>query len=308
MIRAFAPATVANIAAGFDIFGLAIHHIGDVAQVQYNDENRVRIVKITGDNGKLPTDPAQNTAAVAVQKLLDFLGRDVGIDIVLEKKMPLNSGLGSSAASAVAAVVAANALLGNVLTKKDLLPFAMEGERVACGAAIADNAAACLLGGIVLVQSYAPLCVVNLAVPPQLWVAVAHPHISIKTADARAVLPTQLPMATAVAQWGQAAGFVAALYQNNYDLLAASLHDFVAEPHRSALIPQFAAVQRAALAQGALGCSISGAGPSVFALCKGEPTAIMAGNAMQNIFIDNNMPCDLHISAVNQAGAVILDK
>ena len=305
-IRAFAPATVANVACGFDIFGFAIGQLGDEVEVRFNDQNKVNILQITGDDGKLPLEASQNTAGVAVLKMLEFMQIEAGIDLIIHKKMPLNSGLGSSAASAVAAAVACNELLGNKLAKRELLPFAMEGERVACGAAIADNAAACLLGGLVLVQSYDPLCVVSLPVPAQLWAAVAHPHISLKTSHARAALPAQISLKTAVAQWGQAAGFVAGVYQQNYALIAASLHDYVAEPHRAALIPHFYAVKNAAMAQGALGCSISGAGPSVFALCEGEQTAILAANAMQNAFIQNGTACTAYYSKLNENGAEIL--
>ena len=227
----------------------------------------VTVASITGDGGKLPRDPKKNTAAVAVGGFMAKIGFPFGVEIALEKRMPLSSGLGSSAASAVAAVFGANLLAGSPLSTRELLPFTMEAERAACGSAHADNVAPSLLGGFVLIRSYEPLDVVQLPVPAGLSCAVAHPHAELRTEDARRILKKEIRLADAIRQWGNLAALVAALYNGDLQLLGRSLQDVVAEPARSLLIPGFAAVKSAAMAAGALGCSISGSGPSVFALC-----------------------------------------
>lgn len=302
-IAAFAPATVANVGAGFDILGFALHQPGDRVVARFNQVGTVRIVALTGDGGRLPREAALNTAGVAVIKLLEHLGISQGIDLEVHKQMPLGSGLGSSAASAVAAVVAVNALLGSPLKKLELLPFAMEGERIACGAAHADNAAPSLLGGFVLIRSYAPLDVVELHTPERLYAVVVHPHIEVKTQDARDILKKTLSLKDAIVQWGNIAGLVAGLMKSDYDLISRSLNDVIIEPVRAILIPGFAEVKAAALQAGALGCSISGSGPSVFALVTDTDTAERVASAMQAAFAAHQIASDRYISKINQEGA-----
>lgn len=302
-IAAFAPATVANVGAGFDILGFALHQPGDRVVARFNQVGTVRIVALTGDGGRLPRDAALNTAGIAVIKLLEHLGTSQGIDLEVHKQMPLGSGLGSSAASAVAAVVAVNALLGSPLKKLELLPFAMEGERIACGAAHADNAAPSLLGGFVLIRSYAPLDVVKLHTPERLYAVVVHPHIEVKTQDARDILKKTLSLKDAIVQWGNIAGLVAGLMKSDYDLISRSLNDVIIEPVRAILIPGFADVKAAALQAGALGCSISGSGPSVFALVTDADTAERVAAAMQAAFAVHQIASDRYISKINQEGA-----
>lgn len=300
---AFAPATVANVGAGFDILGFALDEPGDEVVARFNDCGMVRLTRITGDDGKLPMDAALNTAGIAVIKLLEHLGIEQGIDLEVRKKMPLGSGLGSSAASAVAAVVAANALLGSPLKKSELLPFALEGERVACGAAHADNAAPSLLGGFILIRSYAPLDVIELAAPAQLRAIVVHPHIEVKTKDAREILKKTLSLKDAIVQWGNIAGLVAGLMKSDYDLISRSLNDVIIEPVRSILIPGFNDVKTAAMRSGALGCSISGSGPSVFALTADMDDAARVAQAMQAAFAEHGIKSDKFISNINSNGA-----
>jgi len=187
-VKVFAPATVANLACGFDVLGLAIENLGDEVTVSENKSNQIIIKKITGFGKNLPLDAKLNTASVAVQAMLNNIGEQRGIDIILKKNMPLSSGLGSSASSAAAAVFAANVLLGSPFTKKELITFAMEGERIACGTAHADNVAPSLLGGIVLIRSANPLDVIQLPVPKKLSVVVVHPHVELKTKDSRAAM------------------------------------------------------------------------------------------------------------------------
>jgi len=229
------------------------------------------------------------------------------VEISLEKRMPLSSGLGSSAASAVAAVFAANILAGRPLPPRELLPFTMEAERAACGSAHADNVAPSLLGGFVLIRSYEPLDVVQLPVPAGLCCAVAHPHTELRTEDARKILKKEVRLADAIRQWGNLAALVAALYNGDLSLLGRSLQDVVAEPARSLLIPGFDAVKSAALAAGALGCSISGSGPSVFALCASTEDSARAGTAMVAAFREAGLESDLYLSAVNTKGPVVLE-
>ncbi|MCS7211700.1 MAG: homoserine kinase [Chloroherpetonaceae bacterium] len=305
-IAAFAPATVANVGAGFDILGFALHQPGDIVVARFNQVGTVRITQLTGNSSKLPREASLNTAGVAVIKLLEHLSIRQGIDLELHKRMPLGSGLGSSAASAVAAVVAANALLGSPLKKIDLLPFAMEGERVACGAAHADNAAPSLLGGFVLIRSYAPLDVVELNTPERLYAVVVHPHIEVKTQDARDILKKTLLLKDAIVQWGNIAGLVAGLMKSDYALIGRSLSDVIVEPVRAILIPGFSDVKAAALRAGALGCSISGSGPSVFALVCDARIAETVAQAMQDAFAEQGISSDRYISKINQEGAYVL--
>lgn len=306
IVRVFAPATVANLACGFDVMGLAINSPGDFVEMKMNDSSSLRIVKLTGDGGKLSRDASKNTSSVAVSAMLKYMNSRQGFDIVLKKNMPLGSGLGSSAASSAAAVVAANELLGKPFSREQLVHFAMEGERVACGSAHADNVAPCILGGIVLIRSYDPLDIVSLPVPSQLHVVVVHPHVEVLTRDARAVLPQEISLKTGIIQWANTAALVSGLYSSDYKLISRAVEDHVAEPARAALIPHFYSVQEAALLKGALACSISGSGPSIFALTQGKKKAEEVASEMKNVFRKHKTKCDVFISAVNKKGVRVL--
>jgi homoserine kinase len=305
-VTVFAPATVANVASGFDVLGFALEHPGDAVTVRRAESRDVTVASISGDGGRLPWDPAKNTAAVAARAFLEATGSPFGVAISVEKRMPLASGLGSSAASAVAAVHAVNLLAGSPLPQRELLPYTLLAEKAACGSAHADNTAPSLLGGFVLIRSYDPLDVLRLPVPPGLACAVVHPHTEVKTEDARRILKKEIRLADAIRQWGNLAALVASLYEGDLALLGRSLQDVVAEPVRSLLIPGFPAVKRAALAAGALGCSISGSGPSVFALCADAAVAERAGASMVEAFRTTGLASDLFLSAVNTTGPVVL--
>lgn len=305
-VTVFAPATVANVASGFDVLGFALERPGDAVAVRRTEGRDVTVASISGDGGRLPKDPAKNTAAVAARAFLEATGSPFGVEISIEKRMPLASGLGSSAASAVAAVHAVNLLAGSPLQQRELLPFTLLAEKAACGSAHADNTAPSLLGGFVLIRSYEPLDVLRLPVPPGLACAVVHPHTEVKTEDARRILKKEIRLADAIRQWGNLAALVASLYEGDLALLGRSLQDVVAEPVRSLLIPGFPAVKRAALAAGALGCSISGSGPSVFALCADAAVAERTGAAMAEAFRATGLASDLFLSAVNTTGPVVL--
>lgn len=300
----FAPATVANVAVGFDVLGFALHRPGDDVTVRFDGGRGLRIVDITGHHVGIPRDVATNTAGIAGSALLAHLGERRGVQMAIRKGIPPGSGIGSSACSAVAAVVALNELLGRPLERMELMPFALEGEAAASGGAIhADNVGPCLLGGMVLVRSNRDLDTVSLPVPDQLFAAVALPRLQILTSEARAVLRPEIPMADAVAQWGNLGGLVAGLVQSDYALISRSLVDVVAEPFRAPLIPGFAQVRAAALAQGALGCSISGAGPAVFALCRGDLSAFEVAIAMQAAFTAAGLESERFVSSINPLGA-----
>jgi homoserine kinase len=307
-VRVFAPATVANVASGYDVLGFAIDEPGDEVVVRYSDKPGLRITTITGDGGKLPKTVEGNTAGVSAQDLLRHLGKsEVGIEMEIHKKMPFGSGLGSSAASAVAGVYAVNVLLGEPLTKKQLLPFAMTGEASADGAYHADNVGPSLLGGIIVIRSNQELDISQLPVPKNLWAAVVHPDIEILTKVAREILPKEISISTATQQMGNLGGFICGLYEEDYSLIGRSLHDVIAEPFRQKLIPEFYKAKQEALSHGALGFSISGAGPSVFALCEGEENARKVAAAIANVFNNNNLTNQIHVSRINQQGVHVVN-
>lgn len=314
IIKVFAPATVANVACGFDIMGLALNEPGDEVEMELTDTPGVEITDITGDEGKLPRETEKNTAGVAVARLFEDRGIEMGARIVLHKHMPLGSGLGSSAASAVAGVFAANELLLRhfpekaIQKREDLLPYAMEGERLACGSAHADNVAPSLLGGFVLIRSYHPLDVVRIPTPEALCCTVIHPHIEVQTKDARSILKKQLLLKDAVVQWGNAAGMIAGLWQCDFDLIGRSMEDVIVEPVRSILIPGFSKVKNAALEAKALGCGISGSGPSLFALSKDWETAQQVGEAMTTAFQQIGIDSEVYVSKINKQGPSVIEK
>ncbi len=307
-VKAFAPATVANVACGFDMMGFAIQHLGDEIIARFSETPGLHISKITGDDGRLPTAVDKNTAGMAVQALRYHLGISFGIELEIHKKMPLASGMGSSAASAVAAVVAINELMGNPLSREALLPFAMQGETVASGVAHADNIAPALLGGIVLIRSYNPLDIIPLPSPPDLQCALLHPKIAIRTNEARGLLPKNISLKDALTQVGNLGGLVAGLFSENYELIGRSLQDVIAEPRRAKLIPGFAKIKQAAIKAGALGCSISGSGPTIFALSTSANKSEKIGKAMQEACQQEGLDSNVYLTAVNQKGAYIVNQ
>ncbi|MBC8182951.1 homoserine kinase [candidate division KSB1 bacterium] len=305
-IRVFAPATVANVACGFDILGFAVDNPGDEVFIKLSDLPGIRITGIKGDSGKLPTNPAENTVSVSVLSFLNHIKSNQGMEIELIKRMPLSSGLGSSAASSVAGVVAANILLGEPLTKMELLQFALDGEKKACGAAHADNAAPSLLGGFVLIRSYQPLDVVKIDSPDQLYCTIFHPHLEIRTEDARRMLKKNITLKDATIQWGNIAGLIAGLIKSDYDLIGRSMQDVIVEPVRSILIPGFQKIKEVVVEAGALGCSISGSGPSIFALSTSENKAKKIGQIMQDEFAAMEIGGEIYCSKINKQGPKIL--
>ncbi len=304
VLKIFAPATVANLSCGFDVLGCCLDSVGDEMLIRKNGLNEVRITKITGQD--LPLDADENVAGVAVKALLKELGSDEGFDIEIIKKIKPGSGIGSSAASSAGAVFAVNKLLGEPFLKKDLIPFAMEGELLASGNAHADNVAPALLGGFSLVRSYCPLEVLSLPVPSDLRVVVLHPLIEIKTKDSRSIIKQNVSLKSAINQWGNLGAFVSALYTEDYELLGRSLQDEIVEPVRSILIPYFKELDELVTENGALGFGISGSGPSVYALCRGDENAEKVRNSIQTFYSKKDIDFELHLSAINEKGVKIL--
>jgi homoserine kinase len=307
-IRVFAPASVANVSCGFDILGFALNSPGDEIILSKNNSGEVKIVDISGDDGQLPKDPDKNSASAVIKNILEHLKIPLGIDIRLHKKMPLGSGLGSSAASSVAAAYALNELLGNPLDSIEVLEAAMYGEKIACGSDHADNVAPALFGGFVLIRSYIPLDVIKLPAPEELYASVIHPRIEIKTKDARDILKKQVQLKNAIKQWGNVGGLISGLYTSDYELIGRSMVDHIIEPIRSILIPGYDAVKAAALDSGVLGCGISGSGPSVFALSRGSGVAREAAQKMKEEFKKIGIESDIYVSKVNNQGPVVLEK
>ncbi len=305
-IKASAPATVANVCCGFDVLGFAMDAPADEVILTLKSSPGLVVQRIEGDEGRLPLDPLKNTASVAIQSYLNQLKSKQGVEIELIKKLPLGSGMGSSAASAVAALVAINHLLDEPLSRKELIVHAMEAERIACGSAHADNVAPSLLGGFVLIRDYHPLDVINVSFPPELYCTLVHPQLELKTEDSRKVLRVSVSLKDAVAQCGNIAALMIGLTQHDYDLIGRSLYDFIAEPVRSVFIPGFNDIRKKVIDAGALGFGISGSGPTVFALSRDQAGAEKAGAAAVEHFKQVNLPTDVYISKVNKEGAKII--
>ena len=307
-VRVFAPASVSNLGCGFDIFGMALERPGDEVVVRAASGTGIVSVSVSGDAGRVPTDPARNAAALAVEGVLDRLGSAAGVAIEVRKGIPMASGLGGSAASAVAGAVAADALLGGDLDRTALLECAMIGERKGSGANHADNAAPSLIGGFVLVLPGVPPKMVPLPTPDDLVVAVAHPHMEVETRQARMILGDTIPLMAGVQQWGNAAGMVAGLFRGDWALIARCLSDAVAEPVRAKLVPGFEGVRASAKEAGAIGAGLSGSGPSVFALCRGSDAAERVASAMAGAFRDEaGVESDRVVSSACAPGAKILE-
>lgn len=308
MIAAFAPATVSNVACGFDVLGFALDSPGDVVIAEATTAVGVEIAEIEGDGGRLSSDPTRNTAGAAALALLARLQASRGIRLRIHKGIPLASGVGSSGASAVASVVAVNEMLGRPAPLEVLLECAMQGEVAGCGAAHPDNVAPSLYGGFVLARAASPPDVIRLPVPEELCCAVLHPHLQVETGQARSLLGESVPLSAAVRQWGNVGALVAGLFLKDLPLIARTLEDHVAEPKRAHLVPGFAMVKAAAARAGAMGCSLSGSGPSIFALCSSMERAELAGEAMRNAYFATNpgVDADLWISAVGRRGARIV--
>lgn len=307
-IRVFAPATVANMICGFDILGFAVDHPGDEVKMYKVPTPGVRIRSIEGDDGRLPLDADKNTVSACVKMLLHDLGilDHIGIEIELIKHMPIGSGLGSSSASTVAGLFAINALLGFPLTKDELMPYCVEGERLACGHGHADNVAPALMGGVTLIRGQEDLDVIKLPVPPKLYAGIVFPQVDVPTREARQLIKDKVLLKDAVVQWGNIAGLIAGLFQHDYELIGRSMHDVLIEPTRAILIPEFYEMKRIALENGALSFGISGSGPSVVAITKGEEIARIVTEKIKAHLSARDIESYQYVSNVNVEGPKVL--
>ena len=306
-IKVFAPASVGNAAVGFDVMGFALEQPGDEVIVRFSDTPGLRITHISGAQGKLPYDPQKNTAGLAGLRLLEYLGESGrGIEMELHKKMPIGSGLGSSAASAVAGVMAINELLKRPLEKKQLLPFALQGEHLASGGWHADNVAPSLMGGLILIRDNETMDFHRLPIPNGIFVTVIYPHVEVLTKDARSILSDAVPLKKFIQQNANLGAFIIGLYNADVALIGRAFQDVVIEPQRAGLIPHFYEIKEVVMRAGALGCSISGAGPSIFALSANSLIAEEVGESMKRTYSQAGIEHNLYISPINQEGAIKL--
>jgi homoserine kinase len=302
-ITIHAPATVANLVCGFDVLGLCLAEPYDIMRVRLLDKRQV-IIRTT-DNFPLPSDPALNTAGAPLLEMLAVLKQDVGFEVIITKQIKPGSGIGSSAASAAGAVVAANELLGNIFSNEELVRFAMFGEKVASGVKHADNIAPCIYGGVTLIRSIFPLDIVPIA-SPVLFVSVLHPQIEVRTSDAREILRKEVLLKDAIRQWGNIAGLVAGLMKGDYELIGRSLEDVIIEPVRSILIPGFDIIKSECKSAGAIGGGISGSGPSIFMLSRDKQTADKVAGVMKSIYDRIGVNYHIYVTTINYQGVTKL--
>ncbi len=302
-VKVKSPATVANIVCGFDILGLCLDNPCDEFTLSLSDKVGVTIENI--DEYNLPTDATKNVSGVALLKMLEQEKNIKGFHLISNKIIKPGSGIGSSAASAAGVMVAANYLLSKKYSKQQLVDFAIFGEEVASGAKHADNIAPAVFGGITLIRSNNPLDIISIDYP-ELFVTILHPQIEVKTADARNILPKEIPLKNAVTQWANVAGLVTGFMQHDYDLISRSLEDVVVEPYRSKLIPYFYEVKNACKNAGALGGGISGSGPSIFMLSRTAETATSVELAMKEVYSKTGIEFHTHISSINKTGVSVV--
>lgn len=303
-IKIFSPATVANVACGFDVLGFCLDNVGDEMIVRKSAKKGIYITKIEGFD--LPFEADKNVAGVSALALIEDANPDCGFEIEIYKYIKPGSGIGSSAASAAGSVFAINELLGRPYNKTQLTYFAMKGEAIASKCEHADNLAPAIFGGFTLVKSISPLDVLEIPTPNDLYATIIHPQIEVKTSEARAILPKEIPLQQAITQWANVGSLVHALHTNDYNLISKSLHDVIIEPYRSQLIPNFHDVKKASLNAGALGCGISGSGPSIFSLSKGFETAKKVEVAIKNIYKNTSIEFETFVCKINTQGMKIL--
>lgn len=297
------PATVANLVCGFDILGMALNEPYDIMEMRLLSESKVIIRN--NDSYGLPTDPEKNVAGVVLLSIIESLDKAIGFEVEITKQIKPGSGLGSSAASAAGAAVAANHLLGNIFTNEDLVRFAMNGEKLASGVKHADNIAPCIYGGISLIRSILPLDIISITAP-DLFVTAVHPQIEVKTSDARQILKKQILLKDAIRQWGNIAGLVTGLLKNDAELIGRSLEDVLIEPVRSILIPGFDEIKIKCKEAGALGGGISGSGPSVFMLSKDVEIAKAVEQVMKDIYNKIGIDFYTYITTINKNGVEVV--
>ncbi len=303
-IKVFSPATVANVACGFDVLGFCLDGIGDEMIIRKSKDKGVRIT--VSDGYDLPLDIDKNIAGVSAKALYEKANPDFGFELEIYKRIKPGSGIGSSAASAVGSVFGMNQLLGKPFNQNELIEFAMKGEALASAAEHADNIAPALLGGFTLVKNFNPLRILQIPSPEDLYAVIVHQQIEIKTSEARSVLPAQIKLRDATIQWANLGSLIHALHTNDYALIGECLEDVVAEPYRSKVIPAYGILKQAAKTAGALGTSISGSGPSIFSLCQGIDIAKKISSAQKKVLNSTDVSFEVYISKINTKGVSIL--
>ncbi|WP_295986606.1 homoserine kinase [uncultured Algibacter sp.] len=303
-IKIFSPATVANVSCGFDVLGFCLDSVGDDMVIRKTEKKGIHITKIEGFD--LPYEADLNVAGVSALAMYEAIDVDFGFEIEIYKNIKPGSGIGSSAASAVGSVFGMNELLGRPFNKTQLTGFAIKGEALASKCEHADNLAPALFGGFTLVKSISPLQILEIPSPDDLYATIIHPQIEIKTSESRAILPKKIALSDAITQWANFGSLIHALHTSDYDLIKESLHDVVVEPHRSKLIPHFNAVKKAAITAGALGCGISGSGPSIFTLSNSLETSNNVKDAIKNVYSKTGIAFEIHVSKINTEGVKII--
>lgn len=303
-IKIFSPATVSNVACGFDVLGFCLDSVGDEMVIRKTEEKGIKITKIEGYD--LPFEAEKNVAGVSALEMYNSLKPNCGFEIEIYKKIKPGSGIGSSAASAVGSVFGMNELLNKPFNKTQLTYFAMKGEALASKSEHADNLAPAMFGGFTIVKSTLPLDILQVPTPKELYATIIHPQIEIKTAEAREILPKNIPLKDAIVQWANVGSLIHALHANDYDLIHRSLQDIVIEPYRKQLIPLFDDVKNGAMLSEALGCAISGSGPSIFALSKGKEIAFKVETAMKNVYKNTDIEYHTFVSKINGEGIRVL--
>ncbi|ARV08436.1 homoserine kinase [Winogradskyella sp. PC-19] len=303
--KIFSPATVANVSCGYDVLGFCLDTVGDEMVIHKTSKKGIRITKIEG--AELPFEIEKNVAGVSALAMYNAVNPDCGFDIEIYKNIKPGSGIGSSSASAAGSVFGINELLGKPLNKTELTKYALKGEALASQCEHADNLAPAIFGGFTLVRSVNPVDVLQLPTPNDLYATIIHPQIEIKTAEARAILPEKVALKDAITQWSNVGSLVHALHTSNYTLISKSLNDYIVEPHRKQLIPHFDTLKTESLKAGALGCGISGSGPSIYALSKGEATAREVEITMQNVYSKTDIPFYTFVSKINTEGIKIIE-
>ncbi|GAA4289437.1 homoserine kinase [Aestuariibaculum suncheonense] len=303
-IRLFSPATVANVACGFDVLGFCLDSVGDEMVIRKVERKGIYITHVEGFD--LPYKAEENVAGVSALAMYEAINVDFGFEIEIYKNIKPGSGIGSSAASAVGSVFGMNELIGRPFNKTQLTEFAIKGEALASKCEHADNLAPAMFGGFTLVKSISPLEILEIPSPENLYATIIHPQIEIKTSEARAILPKEVSLSNAITQWANFGSLIHALHTSDFGLIQRSLNDVIVEPYRSQLIPHYKEVKRAAIEAGALGAGISGSGPSIFSLCHGQETAERVKEAMRQVYSKTNIDFDIHVTKINTSGIKVL--
>ncbi len=305
-IKVFSPASIGNIGCGFDVLGLCLDNLGDEIELIKSDTNRIKIIEITGDNNLLPKDPKSNSVSIAINSFLYDENIQIGIDIFLRKKMPIKSGLGSSAASAVGGIYGISRLLNLKRKKSELIKYAMHAEKKTSGSDFPDNVSASMLGGIILARKKTPLDIIEISYPKDLYIVLIYQNIHLDTKKSRSILPRNISLSLATKQWGNIGGLVLGFERGDYDLIYRSIEDFVAEPTRSKLIPNFISIKKRLQHCPKNAFGISGSGPTCFALCQGQNNAMIIKNELSDLSKKNNFDLAISLSQVNNKGVKII--